>query len=232
MVIRLDTTRTGSVSVTADSTELFRYVYEPTDAQLESPRPYFHPVRTLAGDAVTLYRPHDHVWHKGIAWSLPNAGPANFWGGTTYLRGQGYRQLANNGRMRHEAFRRASVTGGVAHLDEDLTWVTEQGQEWLTERRRIGAAVRASTLLMRDRPGNLSYPCQWFVRSTPFACLCPAPFFSEEHPLPAGERLALSYAVAVADGALTAAECGELATMMDRALLAVPRSAAHAGSTP
>jgi hypothetical protein len=134
MVIRLDATQPGSVSVTAEGTELFRYVYEPTDAQLESPRPYFHPVRTLAGDTVTLRRPHDHVWHKGIAWSLPNAGPANFWGGTTYLRGRGYRQLANNGRMRHEAFRRASVTGGVAHLDEDLTWVTEQGQEWLTDR--------------------------------------------------------------------------------------------------
>jgi hypothetical protein len=95
-----------------------------------------------------------------------------------------------------------------------------------------GAAVRASTLLMRDRPGNLSYPCQWFVRSTPFACLCPAPFFSEEHPLPGGESLTVSYAIAVADGELTAAGCGELAALMDRALPAVPQPAARAGGTP
>jgi len=321
MVMCLDSSRPGSVSVTAGAAELFRYVYEPTDAQLESPRPYFHPVRTLRGDVVTLYRPHDHVWHKGIAWSLPNAGPANFWGGTTYLRGQGYRQLANNGRMRHEAFRQAGVTGEVAHLDEELTWVTEQGQDWFAERRRIaaallprpgtwllafettirnvsgatiaigspttegrdnagygglfwrgprsftggrvltpegpggdermgmrapwlgltgrhdgppapGAPVRASTVLMRDRPGNLGYPCQWFARSTPFACLCPAPFFSEEHPLPDGGSLTLSYAIAVADGELTAAECGELAALMDHAVAALPEPAAHAGSTP
>src|SRR5882762_4515694 len=84
--------------------ELLRYVYRPWDDQLESPRPYFHPVRTLGGNLVTLYRPHDHVWHKGIAWSLPNVGPANFWGGPTFLRDGGYQQLANNGAMRHREF--------------------------------------------------------------------------------------------------------------------------------
>ncbi|MBO0776031.1 MAG: PmoA family protein, partial [Actinobacteria bacterium] len=35
---------------------LMRYVYRPGEAQLESPRPYFHPVRTLRGGVVSLYR--------------------------------------------------------------------------------------------------------------------------------------------------------------------------------
>ena len=35
---------------------LFRYVYEPNDAPMESPRPYFHPLRTLRGNEVTLFR--------------------------------------------------------------------------------------------------------------------------------------------------------------------------------
>ena len=89
---------------------LLRYVYRPWDAQVESPRPYFHPVHTSAGDEVTLYRPHDHVWHKGIAWSLPNVGPANFWGGTTYRRGRGYVQLDNDGAMSEKAVSSGKVT--------------------------------------------------------------------------------------------------------------------------
>jgi hypothetical protein len=61
-----------------DGAELFRYVYRPDDPPLESPRPYLHPVRTLAGELVTDYRPGDHPWHKGISWSLPNVGPESF----------------------------------------------------------------------------------------------------------------------------------------------------------
>ena len=53
------------------------------------------------GDLVSAYRPHDHVWHKGIAWSLPHLGPDNFWGGPSYRRGQDYQWLPNNGAMRH-----------------------------------------------------------------------------------------------------------------------------------
>src|SRR5688572_17400723 len=69
-----------AVSVHYGQQELFSYVYQPDSPQLESPRPYFHPVHTLGGQPVTLFRPEDHVWHKGIAWSLPNVGTENFWG--------------------------------------------------------------------------------------------------------------------------------------------------------
>ncbi|MFI6828907.1 DUF6807 family protein [Kribbella sp. NPDC050241] len=36
-----------SIQVTAGDGELFTYVYRATDRQLESPRPYFHPIRTV-----------------------------------------------------------------------------------------------------------------------------------------------------------------------------------------
>ncbi|GAA4891103.1 PmoA family protein [Streptomonospora salina] len=124
-----------SLRVTYDGSQLLRYVYRPWDAQLESPRPYFHPLHTLGGDAVSLYRPHDHVWHKGIAWSLPNVGPANFWGGPTYLRDRGYRQLPNDGSMSHTGFDLISTAGGEAAVAERLAWITEQGDTWFTERR-------------------------------------------------------------------------------------------------
>ena len=49
-------------------------------------------------------------------------------------------------------------------------------------------------------PTNPGLPVEWFVRSTPFACVCPAPFFSAEVPVAAGETLNLTYGVVIADG--------------------------------
>jgi len=43
------------------NTRLFRYVYRPDTPPLESPKPYFHPVRTLAGNNVTVFRAHDQL---------------------------------------------------------------------------------------------------------------------------------------------------------------------------
>jgi mannose-6-phosphate isomerase-like protein (cupin superfamily) len=284
----------GDTAITAmwDDTELFRYTFVPDDPQVESPRPYFHPVRTLGGDVVTIYRPHDHVWHKGITLSLPHLGTENFWGGPTFRNG-GYVQLANDGTMRHDAFDLAANKGGAVRLDERLSWITEAGQTPVTERRRVAATAwpeegawvlafettltnvggepiaigspttegrpnagygglfwrgprsftgghvvmpdadggdelmgrrgpwlaytgrhdghgRASTLVFRDARENFSFPSQWFVRSTPFAAVCPAPFFDTEYPFQPGSSLTLRYDIAVADGALDAAACARL----------------------
>lgn len=111
-----------SVQVAHRDQDLLTYVYAPDDAQLESPRPYFHPIRTLGGDLVSLFRPHDHVWHKGIAWSLPNVGPHNFWGGPSYVRGQGYVQLDNDGSMDHDRFTALEVTDDRVWVSHELTW--------------------------------------------------------------------------------------------------------------
>jgi len=261
----------ASVLVSWEGAELFRYVYRPDDPGVESPRPYLHPVRTLAGHLVTGCRPEDHPWHKGISWALPNVGPENFWGGPTYRRGDGYVQLDNNGTMRHDGFPAIEADGARAHLAEELTWVTAAGQTLFSEWRRITATVRpdrsawalgfattmrnvsgrpvaigspttegrenagygglfwrgpagfaggrvltpdgdgvmgwrgpwlayatsAATLIFRDAPGNPGYPCQWFVRSSPYACAGPAPFFAAEVPVAAGAELTLRYEVVV-----------------------------------
>jgi hypothetical protein len=131
-----------SVRVQHDGAELVRYVHRPWDEQVESPRPYFHPLRTLGGDLVSLYRPHDHVWHKGIAWSLPNVGSANFWGGPTYVRDRGYQWLPNDGSTQHRAFDRLDVRPDAVVGTERLDWVTQQGETWFTERRSIQVTVQ------------------------------------------------------------------------------------------
>lgn len=267
-----------------NQTELLRYVYAPWDQQLESPRPYFHPIRTLGGHVVSLYRPHDHVWHKGIAWSLPNVGTENFWGGVTFRRGEGYVQLPNNGATVHRGFDALRVDDDRLTVREQLDWVTEAGATWFSEQRWFtvslladawllgygttftnvsGSSVTfgspttegrpnagygglfwrgprsftggtvhtpgrtggddlmgtrapwlalsgrhdedsgASTLVFVDSDRN-PYPgghdnTQWFVRSTPFAAVCPAPFFDTEVVVPEGDSLSYEYAVIVAD---------------------------------
>lgn len=269
---------------------LARYVYRPWDARLESPRPYFHPLRTLGGDAVTIYRPHDHIWHKGLALSLPNVDDANFWGGVTYRRGIGYRQYDNNGSMEHTGFPElAAGSDGRLRVTETLHWRAQDGEHRFTEERRLVAALlpredawallfrtavtnvrgartvigspttegrpdagyggllwrgprdftggtvhapggsggdelmgvrapwlgftgthdghgRSSTLAFVDAAGNEpgSGPggagVRWFVRSTPYAAVCPAPFFDREVTVEDGATLVRAYAVVIADG--------------------------------
>ena len=322
------------VRLSSGETVLADYVHRPNDVQLESPRPYLSPIRTLGGEVVSLFRPHDHVWHKGIAWSLPVVGDENFWGGPTFVRGEGYVQLPNNGTQQHRSFTRAdaaaaarahvaaadddapttSATGEPALFVETLDWITETGETVFDERRTIAAMIldaetpgaasdawllgfvtrmhnvtgraipigspttrgrenagygglfwrgprsftggsilapgvaggdelrgirapwmgfsgrhdgsgTASTVVMIDDPANVQHPPQWFARSEEFACLCPAPFFSEEHSIDAGATLVLRYGVVIADGAsdperaarLAAEGSARLATLLEGA---------------
>ena len=130
-----------SLLVSFNGQEIFRYVYEPWDPQFESPRPYFHPMRTLGGKVVSTYRPHDHLWHKGMAWSLPNVGTENFWGGPTYNRGVGYQQLENNGSTKHIGFESIEVAPERISVVETLEWVTQAGELWVREQRRFGVEL-------------------------------------------------------------------------------------------
>ncbi|MEV7968905.1 PmoA family protein [Sphaerisporangium sp. NPDC088356] len=117
----------------AGGVELMRYVYRPEMPAFEGPKPYFHPLRTAAGDVVTAYRPHDHRWHKGLQMTVSHLSGQNFWGGGSYVRELGaYADLPNVGTMRHEEF----TTPGR----ERLTWHTRAGEHWVDEVREL--AVR------------------------------------------------------------------------------------------
>jgi hypothetical protein len=270
------------VDVAWGDVTLFRYVHHPDVPQLESPKPYLHPVRTLAGDLVTAYRPHDHLWHKGIQLALPHVGQENFWGGVTWIRGKGYEQIDNNGSMDHAGFEALEADGDCALIDERLQWHTQAGEHWIDERRTLGARVlddstwvlswaseldnRSGQDLVLGSPTTNGRPnagyggllwrgprCftggelltsegvrdedaamgtsgpwaaflgtqdetmrrqtlaffsdaepPWFVRSTPFAVVGPAPWFHEEETLADGDTLELRCEIAIADGAWTA----------------------------
>ena len=127
----------ASLELKWDAVTLFRYIYEPDMPQAESPKPFFHPVNTLAGDLVTNYRPHDHVWHKGIQMTIAHLDGQNFWGGASFRHGQGYVQLPNNGSQRHDGWESIEVADERFAATEKLSWITQAGEHWIDETRKL-----------------------------------------------------------------------------------------------
>ncbi|HXH35586.1 MAG TPA: PmoA family protein [Plantibacter sp.] len=147
----------SAIVVHLDGVALVRYTYVPDTVQLESPKPYLHPVRTTGGALVSLFRPHDHVWHKGIAWSLPHLGDDNFWGGPTFT-GTDYEQLANNGRAEHVAVTAIEVDDAHVRFSHTLDWITQDARLVVAEERTL-VAQRAGAdwaLTFETRMRNVS----------------------------------------------------------------------------
>ena len=116
---------------------LLTYVYRP-EAAWEAPKPYLHPLRTLAGAVVTDYRPNDHRWHKGLSLTASHLSGSNLWGGNSYVHGEGYLALPERvGSMAHVSFDEVAATGSDAVIAERLTWHPYDGTLWADEERRI-----------------------------------------------------------------------------------------------
>jgi hypothetical protein len=127
------------IAVATGDVEILSYVYRPDPDAFESRKPYAHPVRTLAGNLVTGYRPNDHRWHKGIQMTASHVSGQNFWGGNSYLNPDvGYQRVPERvGSMRHDEFTRLDTTGDAVHIAENLTWLNHPGQEWAREARTL-----------------------------------------------------------------------------------------------
>lgn len=108
-------------------------------------RPRLHPVTTLAGRTVTQERPADHPHHLGVSIAVPDVAGRNFWGGRTYVRGQGPTALDNHGVQRCLG-RERHGPGGFA---QSLAWEAD-GVELLREHRTVGAVELSSTAWALD----------------------------------------------------------------------------------
>ncbi|MGI5452345.1 PmoA family protein [Streptomyces sp. CA-249302] len=145
--------------VAADGTEIFRYVYRPDPDPFEARKPYAHPVRTLAGRTVTGYRPSDHRWHKGLQMTASHLSGQNFWGGNSYVHGQGYLPLPDRvGSMRHDRFADFTVEDDELAFSEELTWIAADGEEWARE-------VRGITVHSVDEEAG-AWALDWSIRLT------------------------------------------------------------------
>ncbi|MFE2068783.1 PmoA family protein [Streptomyces sp. NPDC059467] len=129
-----------------------------------SPRPYLHPVTTLAGTAVTELTPADHLHHLGVGVAVPDVEGHNFWGGRTYVRDQGPTELDDHGTQRHVAFQLSDPDGFV----EELRWVAA-GTDLLRERRTVAAVELTDTAWALDFTFSLTN-----VTDTPLSIGSPA----------------------------------------------------------
>ena len=125
------------IGIGVGDVEIASYVYGHDLPTFEAPKPYLYPMRTLSGALVAAYRPHDHRWHKGLQMTWSHVSGQNFWGGNSYVHGTGYVPLDNVGAMRHDAFDVIDYEGTELTLNETLTWVTQAGEEWVSEQRRL-----------------------------------------------------------------------------------------------
>ncbi|MFD8077024.1 PmoA family protein [Streptomyces sp. NPDC059718] len=111
-----------------------RYVHHPELPGRLAPRPYLHPLTTLAGVPVTEFMPGDHLHHLGVSVAVPDVDGRNFWGGRTYVRDRGPAELDDHGVQEHLGLLR----GGPDGFTEELSWRTGD-RELLRERRTVTA---------------------------------------------------------------------------------------------
>lgn len=119
--------------VTSGGALLWRYVYMPDTPANESPRPYAHPVCTLAGDRLTNFRPNDHPWHHALSLTLTNVEGVNFWGGPSYRAGEGYRWRDDHGAQVHRAWESLAAERLVQVVD----WRERAAGVALFEEKRV-----------------------------------------------------------------------------------------------
>ncbi|KRV47938.1 oxidoreductase [Wenjunlia vitaminophila] len=125
------------MTVDVAGVRVLTYAHRPDPEPAEAPKPYLHPLRTLAGDVVTGYRPADHRWHKGLQLTASHLSGENFWGGGSYVHQQRrYVPLRNHGTVRHDTLT-ATGGGSGAVLRGRLTWCSSRGEPWVREHREI-----------------------------------------------------------------------------------------------
>jgi hypothetical protein len=123
----------ASVALSCAGRAVARYVWDPQLPTAVSPRPYLHPVTTMAGTTVTGFMPDDHVHHLGASIAIPVLNQANFWGGRTYVPGRGSVRLNNHGRQRHLRWLHRSSDRVV----QELCWVGQDGEPLAREERSL-----------------------------------------------------------------------------------------------
>jgi len=117
---------------------LARYADGADLPQVHSPRPFLHPVHSLSGHTVTEVSPADHRHHYGLSLTIADVDGTSYWGGRTFLQGQGPTLLRNHGRQLSLG---VDIDEGGARLTESLTWADQHDRQQLLERRELTGVI-------------------------------------------------------------------------------------------
>jgi LacI family transcriptional regulator len=117
---------------------LTRYADGADLPQVHSPRPYLHPIHSLSGRAMTEVSPVDHRHHYGLSLTIADVDGTTYWGGRTFLAGQGPTLLRNHGRQLSHG-----VEVDEGGLRESLTWADQHDRQQLVEERELTGVIIA-----------------------------------------------------------------------------------------
>lgn len=125
-----------TIVVSLDGVAVAEYSATSDVAPVDTPKPYFHPLRTPAGVEITGFAPADHTWHHGLAFAFPRVGDHNLWGGGTYLNPEeGYHVLEDQGSLRHTDWNEVGVGEQGVTIGHDVQWLGHSGEHLVEERR-------------------------------------------------------------------------------------------------
>lgn len=99
---------------------LWRYTYGG------KPKPFFHPLHTPAGFNLSLFEPHDHIWHRGLWFTIKFINKENFWEETDAF---GTQQPVLAPTVRHGV-------DGVIEWTHDQRWMRPEGASCVFEETR------------------------------------------------------------------------------------------------
>lgn len=138
------------VQIEVDDTPIFEILDGSGTTPTSTPRPYIHPVRTLGGVVVTSTHPSDHDWHCGVGFAIPDVDGTSFWGGGTFIKGQGYVMLENHGHIESRSILPSRELGNTkSGLEHQLSWFDHQGRHVIAETQQL----MWNKLAGLDRPG-------------------------------------------------------------------------------
>lgn len=122
-------------------TPLWRYVYGG------KPKPFFHPLHTPAGFCLSLFEPHDHIWHRGLWFTIKFLNGENFW--------------EEGSEKEDHGTQRTALPPSVTHAEDGaITWV--QQQSW--ERPAGAGSCFRETRRITYRPVDAnSYALDWDI---------------------------------------------------------------------
>jgi hypothetical protein len=129
------TVHTEPAVLRLDDRAVAEYVWRPELPATTSPRPYLHPVRTLAGTVVSELMPTSHLHHLGASIAVADVDGHNFWGSRTFVPGHGPAWLHNHGTQEHVRW----IQRTPSQLRHSLRWISNDREELLTERRTWSA---------------------------------------------------------------------------------------------
>lgn len=90
------------------------------------PKPFFHPVRTPGGQLLSLQEPADHLWHRGLWFTIKFINGDNFWEENPPF---GTQQVTRFPEITHPA-------ADVTVLSLSLDWIAPNGDERVIGERR------------------------------------------------------------------------------------------------